>query len=234
MLHGLSSEGFGIRLRPVCLEDAPFIVWLRNLDHVIGRVGDSAADVAGQEAWLEKYFEREGDYYFIAETLGGVPLGTFGIYDVSGTSGESGRYIMRPEVVAGVSSSVLALDLAFGQLGLTELRSTSVSTNLKVHSLHRKTGFKQIGIARSAQIINGEPVDLLQFLLTAQDWLQARDRQLPLAQYAEAQVAEWEQANQCRRSQCMSVGSAMTYKCSTCWRCSSSEVTSRLLVAEQR
>ena len=54
-----------MRLRPVRLEDAAFIVWLRNQEHVKGRVGDSATDVAGQEAWLKKYFTRAGDYYFI-------------------------------------------------------------------------------------------------------------------------------------------------------------------------
>ena len=40
-------------------EDSAFIVWLRNLDHVKGRVGDTAASAASREAWLEKYFSRE-------------------------------------------------------------------------------------------------------------------------------------------------------------------------------
>ena len=61
MHHTLQAEGFGVRLRPVRMEDAAFIVWLRNLEHVRGRVGDTALNVAGQEAWLKKYFEREGD-----------------------------------------------------------------------------------------------------------------------------------------------------------------------------
>ena len=140
-----------MRLRPVRLDDAAFIVWLRNLDHVRGKVGDSATDVAGQEAWLKKYFEREGDYYFIAETPGGTPLGTHGIYDVKGTSAEQGRQIMRPDVMAGVPTAVLATDLAFRILKLSELRGTSVSTNLSVHSLLRKSGFKQLGVMHAAQ-----------------------------------------------------------------------------------
>jgi RimJ/RimL family protein N-acetyltransferase len=191
MKHSFHVEGFGIRLRPVRLDDAAFIIWLRNLEHVIGRVGDSAADVTVQEAWLEEYFEREGDYYFIAETLGGIPLGTHGIYDVRDNSGETGRFIMRPDVMAGVPVSVMALDLAFGQLGLTELRSSSVSSNLKVHSLHRKSGFKQTGIKSKAQIIDGRPVDLVQFLLSSEDWSSARKGQLPLAELAGMQVLEW-------------------------------------------
>jgi RimJ/RimL family protein N-acetyltransferase len=192
MQHSSQIEGFGVRLRPVRLEDAAFIVWLRNLDYVKGQVGDSATDVAGQEAWLKNYFKREGDYYFIAETLGGIPLGTHGIYDVHGTSAEKGRHVMRPEVMAGIPAAMLATDLAFGKLGLNELRATSVSTNVAVHSLHRKCGFKQLGVARAAQIIDGKPVDLVQFLLMPEDWNKARERLLPLAQYAETHIIQWE------------------------------------------
>lgn len=199
MRHSLQSEDFGVRLRPVRLEDAAFIVWLRNLDHVKGRVGDSAATLASQKAWLEKYFERAGDYYFIAETQGGIPFGTHGIYNVNGTRGETGRYIMRPEVLAGVAASVLALDLSFGALGLTELSSTSVSTNRKVHSLHRKSGFKQVGLKPAAQVIDGQPVDLVEFLLTAKDWHAVRDEQLPLARLAGAQLLEWERTQSLER-----------------------------------
>ena len=192
MQHALQTEGFGVRLRPVRMTDAPFIVWLRNLDHVKGKVGDSAKDVAGQEAWLKKYFEREGDYYFIAETPGGTPLGTHGIYDVRGTSAEQGRQIMRPDVMSGVPTAVLATDLAFRKLRLSELRGTSVSTNLSVHSLLRKSGFKQIGVLRAAQTIDGRPVDLVQFLLTAESWFNVRVHLVPLADVAGNQVREWE------------------------------------------
>ncbi len=187
-----------MRLRPVRLDDAAFIVWLRNLDHVRGKVGDSATDVAGQEAWLKKYFEREGDYYFIAETPGGTPLGTHGIYDVKGTSAEQGRQIMRPDVMAGVPTAVLATDLAFRILKLSELRGTSVSTNLSVHSLLRKSGFKQLGVMHAAQTIGGRPVDLVQFLLTAEDWFNVRDRLVPLADVAGNQVREWEKTPSAR------------------------------------
>jgi RimJ/RimL family protein N-acetyltransferase len=192
MRHDIQVEDFGLRLRPVRLGDATFIVWLRNLDYVKGTVGDSAKDVATQEAWLGAYFEREGDYYFISETPSGIPMGTHGVYDVRGSSAEKGRQIMRSDVMAGVPTAVMATDLAFERLGLTELRSTCVSTNLNVYSLHRKSGFKEVGITRAAQIIGGRPVDLIQFLLTAEDWAKVRVRLLPLARLAGAEVLEWE------------------------------------------
>jgi len=192
MKHSLQAEDFGIRVRPVRMDDASFIVWLRNQEHTKGKIGDSARSVAVQETWLRDYFERDGDYYFIAETAGGIPYGTHAVYDVKGSSGEKGRHVMRPDVLAGVPAGMLITDLAFGQLGLTELRSHCVSTNRAVHSLHRKTGFKQIGVKRDAQIIDGKPVDLLEFLITVEDWSKVRDSLLPIARLAGAQALEWE------------------------------------------
>src|SRR5512135_2682798 len=100
MRHTIQIEGFGVRLRPVRIEDAGFIVWLRNLDHAKGKVGDSAMNAAAQKVWLEAYFDRQGDYYFIIETLGRIAVGAYGLYNVVGASAESGRWIVRPDVPA--------------------------------------------------------------------------------------------------------------------------------------
>src|SRR6185295_3444886 len=116
MQHTMHLEGCGVRLRPVRMEDAAFIVWLRNLDHVKGKVGDSATDEGAQRAWLERYFERQGDYYFIIETQGGIAVGAYGIYDVANASAESGRWVIRPEVPAAVPCAVVAFDACFGTL----------------------------------------------------------------------------------------------------------------------
>ena len=194
MEHSLRAEGFGVRLRPVRMEDAAFIVWLRNLDHAKGRVGDSATDVAGQQAWLKTYFERDGDYYFVIETLAGIAVGVYGIYDFQGTSAESGRWIIRPEAPAAIPSAILAFDLAFGRLGRSELRVATVSTNHQVLSLNRKFGFRQTHVTPAAQVIGGKAVDLVHFVLAAEDWQKIRDRIVPLARLAETQVRDWEQA----------------------------------------
>ena len=97
-----------------------------------------------------------------------------------------------PEVMAGVALAILATDIAFEKLGLREVRSNTVSTNTNVISLHRKSGFKQVGLLPNHQIIEGHPVDLVQFLLLPEDWAKARERQLPLARLAGAQILEWE------------------------------------------
>jgi RimJ/RimL family protein N-acetyltransferase len=195
MQHTLHAEGFGVRLRPVRMEDAAFIVWLRNLDHVKGRVGDSAMDAATQVTWLRAYFDRQGDYYFIIETLGGIGVGAYGIYDVVGASAESGRWIIRADVPAAIPSAIQAFEVAFGRLGLHELRVKTVFTNRSVLSLNRKFGFRQTRVEPAAQVIGGQAVDLVHFVLEAKDWPKIRDRLLPLARLAETQVQEWEQAH---------------------------------------
>jgi RimJ/RimL family protein N-acetyltransferase len=185
------TEGFGVRLRPVRLEDAAFIVWLRNLDHVKGRLGDSATDVAHQEAWLNAYFDREGDCYFIVETPGGVAVGTHAVYDPVNSSAEAGRLVVRPDVPAAVPTSLITFDFAFGEMGLSELRGTSISTNVKVHSYVAKFGFRTIRVEPAAKVVAGQPVDIVHFAMTAAEWQKNRPVVVPIARYAEAQIHAW-------------------------------------------
>ncbi|MDB6111993.1 MAG: acetyltransferase, family [Pedosphaera sp.] len=194
MRHSLRAEGFGVRLRPVEMDDAAFILWLRHLNHAKGRVGDSAADITSQQDWLKSYFDREGDFYFIIETLGGISVGTYGLYNAGDGSAESGRWIIRPDVSAAIPSVILAFHIAFTTLRLKEVRVTTVSTNRTVLSLNVKFGFRQTRIEQGAQIIDGEPVDLVHFLLTSQDWAKRCETLVPLARFAETQVKKWAEA----------------------------------------
>jgi RimJ/RimL family protein N-acetyltransferase len=200
MVHSIQAEGYGVRLRPVRMEDAAFIVWLRHSDHAQGNIGDTAANVASQEAWLTAYFMREGDYYFIIETAGGIPVGTYGIYNVRGDGAEQGRFVIDSTVRAAVPAAVVSLDMAFFQLGFHELRGATVATNLPVLSFYRKLGFREVGVTTAGQFIGGKPVDLVCFVVTVDDWTRARQPLLPVAKLAETQVREWEQAQLQQRS----------------------------------
>ena len=205
MQHSLKAEGFGVRIRPVRLEDAAFIVWLRGLEHTKGKLGDSAGDVANQEAWLGAYFRQEDDFYFIVETLGGLPVGTHGVSHVAAGSGEAGRLIIRPEVPAAVPTSLITFDLAFKEMGLTELRGTSVSTNEKVHSYVRKFGFRQTRIEAGGRVIGGQPADIVHFAMTAAEWSQNRAGVLAIARYAERQIQAWDREQIAKRASALSL-----------------------------
>ena len=194
MQHSITIEDFGVRLRPVRLDDAAFIVWLRNMDHAKGRIGDSAQDVASQEQWLRAYFERDGDYYFIIETGCGIPVGTYGIYNMEGDHAEGGRWIVRPEVPAALPGIILAYEAAFERLGLSQLKGYTVATNYRVLSLNRKLGHTRTGGTPVTQIIEGKPVQLVGFELHAADWFKTREAVRPLARLAEEKIRDWEQS----------------------------------------
>jgi RimJ/RimL family protein N-acetyltransferase len=194
MRHSIQAEGFGVRLRPVTIEDAAFIVWLRNLEHVKGKIGDSATDVGAQQAWLETYFKRPGDYYFIIETLGGIPVGTHSLYDLVEGRAELGRWVIRPGVQAAVPSHMVAFEIAFHRLGLKALRNATVASNLPVLSISRRFGFEAIGLERGGRHIGGKSVDMMYFVLTAEKWAVTRPGLVAKAQLAERLVFEWEQA----------------------------------------
>jgi RimJ/RimL family protein N-acetyltransferase len=202
MRHSLTTQGYGVRLRPVRLDDARFIVWLRNLDHVKGRVGDSATNVAGQERWLNSYFEREGDYYFIVETFNETPLGTNSVYNLQETCAEYGRLAIRPGVKAGTIASLLLYDFFFGHMGITQLQSMCVASNLAIHAFLRKHGFRQAKVECASQVIGGEAVDMIQFVLTAEDWLNARETRIPAAQRVELANRQWEEVYRQSRAAC--------------------------------
>ena len=176
MNHSIVAEGFGIRLRPVRMSDAEFLVLLRNSDHAKGKVGDSAMDVAEQEEWLCAYFKREGDYYFVIETACGIPVGAFGIYDVADGCAEIGRWIVRSRVPAAVPSIIPGLEIAFDQLGLRELRTKVVSTNRRVIRLDQQIGFRETRVEPAAQIIGGKPVDLIHMTMTSESWPMVRKK----------------------------------------------------------
>ncbi len=183
-----------MRIRPVDLGDAGFIVWLRGLEHTQGKIGNSASSVSDQEAWIQKYFDRGDDIYFLVETLNGFPVGTHALTGVADGAGEAGRLIMRRDVPAAVPTSLITFDLAFGDMGLKELRGTSVSTNEKVHSYVKKFGFRQTTVEVGARVIDGQPVDIVHFAMTADEWVKNRPGVLPIAKYAEKQITAWDKA----------------------------------------
>jgi RimJ/RimL family protein N-acetyltransferase len=195
MNHTIVTEGFGVRIRPVKMEDASYLVWLRHLEHAKGKVGDSAMDVRGQEEWLREYFKREGDYYFMIETPCGIPMGSFGIYDMVGKSAEFGRWIIAPESPAAIPGAILGIDIGFETLGLQQLRTKVVLTNRRVIQLERRVGFKETNHEPSIQIIGGKPAPLVHMALNAEDWFRNRPKLKAAAVIMSVHVAEWEQAS---------------------------------------
>jgi RimJ/RimL family protein N-acetyltransferase len=184
MNHSLTIAGYNTRLRPVRIGDAEFILRLRTMPHVLGTVGDTVPEVAEQRRWIESYFERPHDYYFIIESLQGQPWGTIGIYNFKETSADWGRWIMLPGIMAALPSAVMVHKLAFENLALTELKGEVVSNNTKVLSFHRRFGGQEIGVARHSRMIQGKWADMVQFSMSRVQWPFAYQKLHSLAEVA--------------------------------------------------
>ena len=143
MRHDFHRVGVAFRLRPVRREDAPFIVELRN-DPALGRfIHKGAATVEAQERWLDAYFDRPGDYYFVVERIADArPEGLVGIYDHAADTAQAewGRWILRRDSAAAVECAMLVYECAFASLGLARVYCRTLAENQKVVSFHDSCG----------------------------------------------------------------------------------------------
>lgn len=183
--HSIQLEAYGLRLRPVTVGDAEFIIALRSHPRVQGNVGDTVPDAASQQRWIETYFERDGDYYFIVETIANKPVGTIGIYDVKDGIGQWGRWIIMPEVqVAAFPAAVLVHQVAFDLLGLTALVGSVVSTNEKVLGFHRRFGAEITHVDHKSRYIRGDWIDMIWIRVQRVVWPAMFAKLMPLAEVA--------------------------------------------------
>ncbi len=138
MKHDIVIDGFAYRLRPVTLEDAPFIVASRLEDKERNKfINPISPDPEKQKDWIEAYFKREDDYYFVIENvLTHNPEGLIGIYDIHGGKGEWGRWVVKKGSLAAVESVDLMYKAAFNALKLNEIYCRTVAKNLSVASFH--------------------------------------------------------------------------------------------------
>lgn len=186
MRHAVTARGFGVRLRPVEIGDAEFILRLRSHPRVLGLVGDTPPTVEQQTAWIAAYLDREGDYYFVVETDAGVAIGTVGIYDVKDGVGQWGRWIIAPESQgAALPVGVVIHQVAFDQLNLTALLGAVVATNEKVLGFHRRFGAEFTHTEPRARCIGGVWVDMTWIRVQRTAWPAMLARLTPLAVVAE-------------------------------------------------
>lgn len=164
MKHNLSAEGFLYRLRPVKLSDARFIIDTRLEDAERNRfIHQISDDEDAQREWIERYFSREGDYYFVIENrLTKKGEGLIGFYDVQDGCAEWGRWVIKNDSLAAVESVDLLYQIAFEQVGLQELYCRTLKINEGVVSFHDSIGEKTRQILENHFEINGESFDAVE------------------------------------------------------------------------
>ena len=179
MRHNISLTCLRFRLRPVTLEDAPFIVQLRK-DPLLNRfLHEISGSVEDQATWIERYFERSGDYYFMVEDAhSGEAHGTIGLYEMADDASEVlfGRWIIRRGSMAALESAWLIYEVGFTLLGVGSIYTLALAQNLPVISFHDSFGASRIALIAGRYSVRGELHSAVKHRINAADWPAIRAR----------------------------------------------------------
>lgn len=187
MKHDLHIRGFAFGLRPITLEDAEFIVELRSDPQRTRFMHPIPLSVEAQRAYLEEYFRREGDYYFVVERHSeSYHEGLAAIYnvDMEKRTAEWGRWIMRPGSLAPVESALRIYEAAFDYLHLEEVYGHTITENKVVVSFHDRCGLTRRALLPSYYSIGQMTYDAVEHVLTRQNWPRVRQSLEPIAKIA--------------------------------------------------
>ncbi len=174
MRHDIHVRGHAFCLRPIELADASLILQLRSDVVRTQYLHRIPLDLASQESYLNAYFARAGDYYFVVDRLATThdsAEGLVGIYDVDHERRRAqwGRWVIRPDSLAAVESAWLIYRTAFERLGLDEIYSQSFVENTSVLAFHDRSGLSRHRIAGHFDIDRGR-CDVIEHVLTRAQW----------------------------------------------------------------
>lgn len=171
MNHSVTIDGYSYRLRPVRLDDAAYIVKLRT-DYIRSQfMNPISDDISLQIDWLNCYFERTDDYYFVVEHIVSRKAeGLISLYDVSDSSAEWGRWIIETGSICAIESAMLIYQLAFEHFSLESVYCRTLEMNGSVISFHDSTGAKRSHQIENYVTINNVSNTVIEHKVSRADW----------------------------------------------------------------
>lgn len=139
----LSSKTVKIRL--IKEDDAEFVLSLRLDNKYNKHLSEVSGNVSEQIEWIRNYKADEAQglqYYFIIETLEGIPCGTVRVYDFRTDSFCWGSWILneRKTKYAALESAFLVYKFGFQELGFDKSHFDVRKGNTRVIDFHKKFG----------------------------------------------------------------------------------------------
>jgi RimJ/RimL family protein N-acetyltransferase len=181
MRHSIHLAGPRYQLRPIELADAALIIELRADTDRAHFLHPIDLTVPAQEAHLQRYFERGGDYYFVIDRRdGGEPRaeGLIGLYNIAeqARAAEVGRWVLRPGSPAAAESIWLAYRVAFEILDLQEVYCRTLVENTKALSFQDSCGLRRRAFLPGFVEWQGQRQDGVEHVLTRTRWPVVQER----------------------------------------------------------
>ena len=173
MKHSIHFNGKAYRLRPVTIEDAPFIVSLRNHPERNRYIHATDAEVESQIRWQKEYENQTGDYYFVIENIGsGQSEGLASIYRVNEQerTAEWGRWIVCPGSACVMESISLVFRVAFEILHLDSLYSITIIDNTPSIRIIERFGMVREALLPDFIELAGHSYDAIRHRISKADW----------------------------------------------------------------
>ena len=132
-------------LRPVQIEDAEFIMELRNDARRARYISAGSDSVDAQRLWIRRYLERRKlgeEYYFVACDINSEAWGVIRLYDIQADECTGGSWVMRKGSPTAVSleTYLLPIHLAFKVLSKQVMHIDVRKANTRVWMWHEMCG----------------------------------------------------------------------------------------------
>lgn len=171
-------------LRPMSADDLDMVREWRNSDRVRPYMY-TTHQITEQEhqTWWSGVSDDDTVRYYIAE-VDDRPFGVVNIVDIDHVHGTAswGFYIGADDAPRGGGSVMefLALEMAFGQLGVRKLVCEVLAYNERPLRLHEKFGFQREGLRRAHKFHHDHYEDVVELALFASEWPDAAERLAPI------------------------------------------------------
>ena len=186
MKHDYIVEGFAYRLRPVVLQDAELILDIRLHDLERNKyINPISPDPEKQRKWLKRYFDVEGDWYFVIENMrSNEDEGLISVYEFDADKNEAewGRWVTRAESMCATESAYLIYEFAFTHLELDRLYANTLVNNETVVSFHDSFGAERAGIVKDYASINDEFYAAQTHEITSDRWPELKEKHSKICQ----------------------------------------------------
>lgn len=135
-------NGKCVNLRPVTLDDASFIVSLRNKERNALHINKTSSSITKQIEWMKDELKDKSSYYFIILNKKETPIGTISLYNIKNSFSEFGRWICEGSSLESLESALIIHEFAFNKLLMKKVYTRTLADNYKVVNFHRKFGAK--------------------------------------------------------------------------------------------